>query len=210
MVNALGERRSKVLPIFTRTSKWTQSHLILLQPNCIYSFLQGKSKIEFWREDFLRLFKGPYHPDSLLIPQEGEGPTLCRKLLQPKSFQTIVSSGRRDTIFAIWQTKCQLQRFMLQRNQKLRRPWTSKTITKSKIGLLLRSFDFCELTLFLGERLTASVHKIELKKFYFENRVYSNDGRVAQRITRLPTDQKIAGSNPAVLEISFWTFCKMF
>ena len=62
MVNALGERRSKVLPIFTSTSKWTQSHLILLQPNCIYSFLQGKSKIEFWREDFLRLFQRTLPP----------------------------------------------------------------------------------------------------------------------------------------------------
>ena len=28
-------------------------------------------------------------------------------------------------------------------------------------------------------------------------------GRVAQRITRLTTDQKIAGSNPAVLEYLF-------
>ena len=31
----------------------------------------------------------------------------------------------------------------------------------------------------------------------------SSTGRVAQRITRLTTDQKIAGSNPAVLEKSF-------
>ena len=29
------------------------------------------------------------------------------------------------------------------------------------------------------------------------------NGRVAQRITRLTTDQKIAGSNPAVLENIF-------
>ena len=29
------------------------------------------------------------------------------------------------------------------------------------------------------------------------------NGRVAQRITRLTTDQEIAGSNPAVLEIFF-------
>ena len=92
---------------------------------------------------------------------------------------------------------------MLQRNQKLCRPWTSKTITKSKIGLLLRSFDFCELTLFLGERLTASVDEIELKIFYLENSTYYNNGRVAQRITRLTTDQKIAGSNPAVLDNLF-------
>ena len=28
------------------------------------------------------------------------------------------------------------------------------------------------------------------------------NGRVAQRITRLTTDQKIAGSNPAVLELT--------
>ena len=31
------------------------------------------------------------------------------------------------------------------------------------------------------------------------------NGRVAQRITRLTTDQKIAGSNPAVLELTLFT-----
>ena len=30
------------------------------------------------------------------------------------------------------------------------------------------------------------------------------NGRVAQRITRLTTDQKIAGSNPAVLELTLF------
>ena len=34
--------------------------------------------------------------------------------------------------------------------------------------------------------------------------VLSKKGRVAQRITRLTTDQKIAGSNPAVLETLFY------
>ena len=33
------------------------------------------------------------------------------------------------------------------------------------------------------------------------------NGRVAQRITRLPTEQKIAGSNPAVVKY-FFNFCK--
>ena len=34
---------------------------------------------------------------------------------------------------------------------------------------------------------------------------YNMNGRVAQRITRLTTDQKIAGSNPAVLELTLFT-----
>ena len=36
------------------------------------------------------------------------------------------------------------------------------------------------------------------------------EGLVAQRITRLTTDQKIVGSNPAVLEDSFCKFWKYF
>ena len=38
-----------------------------------------------------------------------------------------------------------------------------------------------------------------LYKFAIQNH-FLLTGRVAQRITRLTTDQKIAGSNPAVLE----------
>ena len=41
---------------------------------------------------------------------------------------------------------------------------------------------------------------------YLELGQKSSTGRVAQRITRLTTDQKIAGSNPAVLEILFEFF----
>ena len=39
---------------------------------------------------------------------------------------------------------------------------------------------------------------------------YSQRGRVAQRITRLTTDQKIAGSNPAVLEKLFLLSFSLF
>ena len=35
----------------------------------------------------------------------------------------------------------------------------------------------------------------------FHVRLMTKSGRVAQRITRLPTEQKIAGSSPAVVEI---------
>ena len=34
--------------------------------------------------------------------------------------------------------------------------------------------------------------------------MFSNNGRVAQRTTRLTTNQKIAGSNPAVVELLFF------
>ena len=37
--------------------------------------------------------------------------------------------------------------------------------------------------------------------------VMNVNGRVAQRITRLPTEQKIAGSNPAAVKY-FFNFCK--
>ena len=39
--------------------------------------------------------------------------------------------------------------------------------------------------------------------------VLNVNGRVAQRITRLPTEQKIAGSNPAAVKY-FFNCCKRF
>ncbi len=38
----------------------------------------------------------------------------------------------------------------------------------------------------------------------------SSSGLVAQRITRLTTDQKIAGSNPAEIEFFVSQFCMLF
>ena len=48
----------------------------------------------------------------------------------------------------------------------------------------------------------APKYPIQIAFKYIELGRMSSTGRVAQRITRLTTDQKIAGSNPAVLELT--------
>ena len=42
----------------------------------------------------------------------------------------------------------------------------------------------------------------------FHVRLMTKSGRVAQRITRLPTEQKIAGSSPAVVDSLIFSFCQ--
>ena len=51
-----------------------------------------------------------------------------------------------------------------------------------------------------------AMNENEIRKHWIMNcrPCLSNGGRVAQRITRLTTNQKIAGSNPAVLEINLF------
>ena len=106
MVNALGERSfcSKVLPIFTSTSKWTQSHLLLLQlQNCIYSFLPRKIQNwvlkRGWGFSKAAFQRTPTTQTSLLIPfTEEEEVQKIAKPEEEKSFQTVGG----DTIFAIW------------------------------------------------------------------------------------------------------------
>ena len=123
MVNALGERSfcSKVLPIFTSTSKWTQSHLLLLQlQNCIYSFLPRKIQNwvlkRGWGFSKAAFQRTPTTQTSLLIPfTEEEEVQKIAKPEEEKSFQTVGG----DTIFAIWpKPNVNIKDLLCLRNQK--------------------------------------------------------------------------------------------
>ena len=123
MVNALGERS------FCSSLKCYQFSLALQSGHnhTYYSynykiaftvFFQGKSKIEFWREDedFLRLlFKGPQQlrlPFWFLLQKKKK----CRKLLNQK--KKVFRQWVEIQFLQFGPTKCQHQRFIMLEKSK--------------------------------------------------------------------------------------------
>ena len=154
MVNALGERSfcSKVLPIFTSTSKWTQSHLLLLQlQNCIYSFLPRKIQNwvlkRGWGFSKAAFQRTPTTQTSLLIPFTEEEEV--QKIAKPEE-KKFSDSGWRYNFCNLAQTKCQHQRFIMLEKSKAKPNLELQRLNSILVALILYVYSIsvkCELTI---------------------------------------------------------------